>query len=160
MIPPVAVFMAGRLAAAADAGKVTGIGVLPPFRLPTAKRPAGFHNPDWLAFSSRRATRFFPSVLTRTRSALRKACGWGVVRDEASLRDFLFQQILPAQERQELPWLGQDGVQRTLRTACAETARVIAASRTVARGDAGTFNPLLEIAAMRHERAEERLFIS
>jgi len=56
--------------------------------------------------------------------------------------------------------IGQDGVQRTLRTAGAETARVTAASRTIAREDAGVFNPLLEIAAMRHERAEERLFIS
>ncbi len=34
------------------------------------------------------------------------------------------------------------------------------ASRAVARENAGWFNPLLEIASMRHERAQERLFIS
>jgi urease accessory protein len=56
--------------------------------------------------------------------------------------------------------IGQDGCQRALRTAALEIAPTVAASLAVARADAGWFNPLLEIAAMRHERAEERLFIS
>jgi len=222
----------------------------------------------WLPFLLQTADALFPTGAYAHSLGFEERVRLGGVRDEASLRDFLFQQILPAQERQELPWLrfafdaadlaelcavdrevsawklaretreasaqlgvrrlkalrtisdapllaefesaiaagrasghhlvvcavqarvegipldaalttycyqslaavcaaalkliriGQDGVQRTLRTAGAETARVIAASRTVARGDAGTFNPLLEIAAMRHERADERLFIS
>ena len=56
--------------------------------------------------------------------------------------------------------IGQDGVQRTLRSACAEARGVVQASLAMQRADAGWFNPLLEIASMRHERADERLFIS
>jgi urease accessory protein len=56
--------------------------------------------------------------------------------------------------------IGQDGCQRVLRAACADAGEVVQRSLTVAREDAGWFNPLLEIAAMRHERADERLFIS
>ena len=56
--------------------------------------------------------------------------------------------------------IGQDGCQRVLRAACADAGEVVQRSLAVARRDAGWFNPLLEIAAMRHERAEERLFIS
>ena len=56
--------------------------------------------------------------------------------------------------------IGQDGCQRVLRAACADAESVVQGSLTIARQDAGWFNPLLEIAAMRHERAEERLFIS
>ncbi len=56
--------------------------------------------------------------------------------------------------------IGQDGCQRVLRTACADAGKIVERSLAVARDDAGWFNPLLEIAAMRHERAEERLFIS
>lgn len=222
----------------------------------------------WLPFLLQTSDALFPTGAYAHSLGFEESVRLGVVRDEGTLRYFLFQQILPAQERQELPWLrfafdaadlselcavdrevsawklaretreasaqlgvrrlkalrtisaapplaeferaiaagrasghhlvvcamqarvaglpleaalttycyqalaavcaaalkliriGQDGVQRTLRAAGAETARVIAASRTVARGDAGTFNPLLEIASMRHERAEERLFIS
>ena len=36
----------------------------------------------------------------------------------------------------------------------------IAASLDIPRASAGWFNPLLEIASLRHERADERLFIS
>jgi urease accessory protein len=56
--------------------------------------------------------------------------------------------------------IGQDGCQRVLRGACIDAQNAIEASISVAREDAGCFNPLLEIAAMRHERADERLFIS
>ena len=56
--------------------------------------------------------------------------------------------------------IGQDGCQRVLRTACVEAKEVVEMSLLVKREDAGCFNPLLEIASMRHERAEERLFIS
>jgi urease accessory protein len=56
--------------------------------------------------------------------------------------------------------IGQEGCQRVLRAASAEAKNVAAASLNVAREDAGCFNPLLEIASMRHERADERLFIS
>jgi urease accessory protein len=56
--------------------------------------------------------------------------------------------------------IGQDGCQRVLRTNCIEAKRVVETSLAVKREDAGCFNPLLEIASMRHERAGERLFIS
>jgi len=80
---------------------------------------------------------------------------------EAALTTYFYQSLAAiCAAALKLIRIGQDGVQRTLRTAGAETARVTAASRTIAREDAGVFNPLLEIAAMRHERAEERLFTS
>ena len=56
--------------------------------------------------------------------------------------------------------IGQDGCQRVLRAANREAEAVVGRSLNVVRGDAGWFNPLLEIAAMRHARADERLFIS
>ena len=56
--------------------------------------------------------------------------------------------------------IGQDGVQRALRSAGAELPQIVASSLTVPREEAGWFGPLLEIASMRHERAGERLFIS
>jgi urease accessory protein len=56
--------------------------------------------------------------------------------------------------------IGQDGCQRVLRAALAHAETIIAASLHVQREDAGTFDPLLEIAAMRHEFSDERLFIS
>jgi urease accessory protein len=56
--------------------------------------------------------------------------------------------------------IGQEGCQRVLRATCAASDESITASSAVVREQAGWFNPLLEIASLRHERAEERLFIS
>lgn len=56
--------------------------------------------------------------------------------------------------------IGQDGVQRSLRAGAAKAPATVRDSLAVARDDAGWFNPMLEIASMRHARAEERLFIS
>ena len=56
--------------------------------------------------------------------------------------------------------IGQDGGQRALRAAALLAGPTIRESLAVPRGDAGWFNPMLEIAGMRHARAEERLFIS
>lgn len=56
--------------------------------------------------------------------------------------------------------IGQDGCQRVLRAALANAEATIAESLDVQRDEAGTFDPLLEIASMRHEFANERLFIS
>ncbi len=56
--------------------------------------------------------------------------------------------------------IGQDGCQRVLRHALAASDEIIGKSLMVEREDAGWFDPLLEIAAMRHEFANERLFIS
>jgi urease accessory protein len=56
--------------------------------------------------------------------------------------------------------IGQEGCQRALRAACSGADESLRRSLTVLREDAGCFNPMLEIASMRHERANERLFIS
>ena len=56
--------------------------------------------------------------------------------------------------------IGQDGCQRVLRHALAASEEIIGKSLMVERDDAGWFDPLLEIATMRHEFANERLFIS
>ena len=56
--------------------------------------------------------------------------------------------------------IGQEGVQRAVRAVACDAPEVIARSLTVEPEDAGWFDPLLEIASMRHERAGERLFIS
>ena len=56
--------------------------------------------------------------------------------------------------------IGQDGCQRVLRHALSSAGETIRTSLAVERDDAGWFDPLLEIAAMRHEFSNERLFIS
>jgi urease accessory protein len=56
--------------------------------------------------------------------------------------------------------IGQEGCQRALRAAALETTAAVEMSLVVPRERAGWFNPILEIASLRHERAEERLFIS
>jgi urease accessory protein len=56
--------------------------------------------------------------------------------------------------------IGQDACQRVLRACALQIPETIGTSLKVAREDAGCFNPLLEVASMRHEFAEERLFIS
>jgi len=56
--------------------------------------------------------------------------------------------------------IGQDACQRVLRAAVAEVDPLVARSLAIERRGAGWFNPMLEIAAMRHARADERLFIS
>jgi urease accessory protein len=56
--------------------------------------------------------------------------------------------------------IGQDGCQRVLRHALAHAEATIAASLDVTRDKAGYFDPMLEIASMRHEISDERLFIS
>lgn len=56
--------------------------------------------------------------------------------------------------------IGQDGCQRVLREGCSHADETLVRSMEVQRERAGWFNPMLEIAGMRHEHAHERLFIS
>ena len=80
---------------------------------------------------------------------------------EAALTTYFYQSLAAiCAAAMKLIRIGQDGCQRVLRAACADAESVVAGSFAIARADAGWFNPLLEIAAMRHERADERLFIS
>jgi len=56
--------------------------------------------------------------------------------------------------------IGQEGCQRVLREATDQAEQSIATSLSIERERAGWFNPALEIASLRHARADERLFIS
>ena len=80
---------------------------------------------------------------------------------DAALGAWLYQSVAGAcSAALKLIRIGQDGCQRVLRGALAHAEATIAASLEVPRDEAGTFDPLLEIASMRHEFADERLFIS
>lgn len=56
--------------------------------------------------------------------------------------------------------LGQENCQRIVRRSVVALAPHLEFSTTVPLAQAGWFNPLLEIASMRHAHAHERLFIS
>ena len=80
---------------------------------------------------------------------------------EAALATYLYQSLAAiCATALKLIRIGQDGCQRSLRAATAQANETVRESFSVAREDAGWFNPALEIASMRHERAPERLFIS
>jgi urease accessory protein len=80
---------------------------------------------------------------------------------QAALTTYFYQSLAAiCAAAMKLIRIGQDGCQRVLRGACGEANAVVERSLGIARTRAGCFNPLLEIASMRHERADERLFIS
>ena len=80
---------------------------------------------------------------------------------EAALSGYFYQALASScSAALKLIRIGQDGVQRVLREGLREADSTVKLSLEVPRNKAGWFNPLLEIAAMRHERANERLFIS
>lgn len=79
----------------------------------------------------------------------------------AALATYLYQTLAAAcSAALKLIRIGQESCQRVLADSLQNAPAAIAASLDVQRENAGWFNPLLEIAAMRHERAGERLFIS
>ena len=80
---------------------------------------------------------------------------------ETALTAYAYQTLAAAGSAAlKLMRIGQDGVQRALRSASAEIPSAVAGSMRVERDAAGWFDPLLEIASMRHAHAGERLFIS
>ena len=80
---------------------------------------------------------------------------------EAALQAYAYQSLASVcSAALKLIRIGQDGCQRVLRSSLRECAAMIDQSLSVERADAGWFNPVLEIASMRHEFADERLFIS
>lgn len=80
---------------------------------------------------------------------------------EAALAAYFYQSISSVcSAALKLIRIGQEGCQRVLRKALERADETIRASLGVTREDAGYFDPLLEIASMRHEFANERLFIS
>jgi urease accessory protein len=56
--------------------------------------------------------------------------------------------------------IGQEGTQRVLTACLGEAKRCVACALEVPRDQIGWFDPVLDIASMRHEIACERLFIS
>jgi urease accessory protein len=56
--------------------------------------------------------------------------------------------------------IGQEATQRVLTSCLHEAERCVAKALEVPRCEIGWFDPLLDIASMRHEIADERLFIS
>jgi urease accessory protein len=80
---------------------------------------------------------------------------------EAALATYLYQSLSAAcGAAMKLIRIGQDGCQRALREAASYSTEAVKSSLAVERAAAGWFNPVLEIASLRHARAEERLFIS
>jgi urease accessory protein len=80
---------------------------------------------------------------------------------EAALAAYFYQSLAAVcSAAMKLIRIGQEGCQRVLRTGAQLTGGVIAKSLEVERAAAGWFNPVLEIASLRHARADERLFIS
>jgi len=80
---------------------------------------------------------------------------------EGALATYLYQSLSAiCGASMKLIRIGQDGCQSALRAAASRSAETVSASLKVARTKAGWFNPALEIASLRHARAEERLFIS
>jgi urease accessory protein len=80
---------------------------------------------------------------------------------EAALMTYLYQALSSyCVAALKLIRVGQEACQRVL-ASCLECAgAALRDSLTVERPQAGCFNPLLEIASMRHATANERLFIS
>lgn len=80
---------------------------------------------------------------------------------EAALATYLYQSLSAiCGAAMKLIRIGQDGCQTALRAAADLSSETVAASMRMERAKAGWFNPALEIASLRHARAEERLFIS
>ena len=92
-------------------------------------------------------------------AACRPACA--EIPLEAALSAYFYQSIAAVGGAAlKLIRIGQEGVQRSLRAAAQGTHAAVTRSLTTTRENAGWFDPLLELASMRHAHAIERLFIS
>ncbi len=93
------------------------------------------------------------------------AAVWGAVcagmEETAALTGYYYQSVAGfCAAAPKLMRIGQEGAQRVLTECLADAARAIEESRAIAFDDIGWFDPLLDMASMRHEIAGERLFIS
>jgi len=80
---------------------------------------------------------------------------------EAALMTWLYQTLSSyCVAALKLIRIGQEACQRVMASCLEAAPGIVRESLAVERPQAGCFNPLLEIAAMRHETASERLFIS
>ncbi len=81
--------------------------------------------------------------------------------EEAALASWAYQALAaPCAAALKIMRIGQDTAQRTLTRAIGQISRVIRESLRIEREWAGAFNPTIDIASDRHERAFARLFIS
>ena len=89
------------------------------------------------------------------------AAQYAAVPLEATLTAYLYQTISAyCVAALKLIRIGQEACQRLLSSCLYQAPQVIRDSLLIERRYAGCFNPMLEIAAMRHQFANERLFIS
>jgi urease accessory protein len=80
---------------------------------------------------------------------------------EAALMTYLYQTLSSyCVAALKLLRIGQEACQRVLSSCLERASATVRDSLEVPRPQAGCFNPLLEIASMRHRTAYERLFIS
>jgi urease accessory protein len=90
---------------------------------------------------------------------------WGTacmgVPDSVALSAYFYQSISCfCVAAPKLMRMGQEVVQRVLTACLSETAVALDQAGKISRAEIGWFDPLLDIASMRHETANERLFIS
>ncbi len=79
----------------------------------------------------------------------------------ATLMSWAYQaQAAPCSAALKIMRIGQEAAQRALTKAVAALPASLEASLSIEREWAGAFNPVLDIASARHERAYARLFIS
>jgi|TARA_B110000438_G_C15653032_1_gene580411 urease accessory protein len=80
---------------------------------------------------------------------------------EATLTAWAYQALAaPCTASLKIMRIGQEGAQRALTQAIKSIPNLISKSLEIERDWAGAFNPLIDIASDRHERAYARLFIS
>ena len=89
------------------------------------------------------------------------AAQYAAIPLEAALITYLYQTLSSyCVAALKLLRIGQEACQRALTSALEHAPAILHASLGIQRPQAGIFNPLLEIASMRHQTAHERLFIS
>jgi urease accessory protein len=80
---------------------------------------------------------------------------------EASLLAWLYQAIAAqCAASMKLIRIGEEGCQKIITTCMEDASGVVQRAMEISREDVGWFNPVLDIASSRHERAYVRLFIS
>lgn len=107
----------------------------------------------------------FYQMIVKDPSKGHHAVVWGVACADLELRPALtayFYQSISCfcTAAPKLIRLGQEGVQRVLTACLAKTESALEQAERVPRDRIGWFDPVLDIASMRHEIADERLFIS
>jgi len=165
---------------AAEAHRIAQTGDIPSLltvdRLAGALRPARELRAASLQTGRRRLamlSSIFPSPLIRTyQSEAEKnpAIGhhapvWGVACEklspEAALTAYFYQSLSCfCAAAPKIVRIGQEAAQRVLAAALSNSHAVVQSALSVPREEIGWFDPVLDLASMRHEIADERLFIS